>query len=247
MRISNRVSHEMLFEDGIPTIFEESGKKGIKMGNGERIVPSIYDSIKELDMPTFQYSVELDGKFGVLEIDFNGNVATKLEIEYDLFQYIKYGEYYSVRKNNKYGIWHNDLCLPCEYDEIRVFENNDLLLCKDGKYGMWDWHIYVPCEYDEITFIEYEKKQILGELEWDYHDNYLLLRKGNKYGLWSIDTKLLPTIYDEIAPPIDGWGIRVKKDGVWGYLNKNNDFTTDISEVPLKWENLDDIDGGINI
>lgn len=215
MRISNRVSREMLFEDGIPTIFEESGKKGIKMGNGERIVPSIYDTIKELDMPTFQYSVELEGKFGVLEIDFNGNVATKLEIEYDLFQYIKYGEYYSVRKNNKYGIWHNDLCLPCEYDEI--------------------------------TFIEYEKKQILGELEWDYHDNYLLLRKGNKYGLWSIDTKLLPTIYDEIAPPIDDWGIRVKKDGVWGYLNKNNDFTTDISEVPLKWENLDDIDGGINI
>ena len=200
MRISNRVSRSMLFEDGIPTIFEESGKKGIKKGNGERIVPSIYDSIKELDMPTFQYSVGLDGKFGVLEIDFNGNVTTKLGIEYDLFQYLKYGEFYLVRKNNKYGIWHNDLCLPCEYDEIRVFENNDLLLCKDGKYG-----------------------------------------------LWLNDTKLLPTIYDEIAPPIDDWGIRVKKDGEWGYLDKSNNFTTDISEVPLKWENLDDIDGGINI
>lgn len=200
MRISNRVSRYMLFEDGIPTIFEEDGKKGIKMGNGERIVPSIYDSIKELDMPTVQYSIEMGGKYGVLEIDFNGNVRTKLEIEYDLFQYLKYGEYYLVRKNSKYGVWHNDLCLPCEYDEIRLFENNDFLLYKDGKYG-----------------------------------------------LWLNDTKLLPTIYDEIAPPIDDWGIRVKKDGVWGYLNKNNDFTTDISEVPLKWENLDDIDGGINI
>lgn len=199
MRISNRVSRYMLFEDGIPTIFEEDGKKGIKMGNGERIVPSIYDSIKELDMPTVQYSIEMGGKYGVLEIDFNGNVRTKLEIEYDLFQRLKYGEYYLVRKNNKYGIWHNELCLPCEYDEIRLFENNDFLLYKDGKYG-----------------------------------------------LWLNDIKLLPTIYDEIAPPIDDWGIRVKKDGEWGYLDKNNNFTTDISEVPLKWENLDDVGGGIS-
>lgn len=199
MKVSNRFSRYMLFEDGIPTIFEEDGKKGIKMGNGERIVPSIYTSIKELDMPTIQYSVEMDGKFGVLEIDFNGNVTTKLEIEYDLFQYLKYGEYYLVRKNNKYGIWHNGLCLSCEYDEIKVFENNDFLLYKDGKYG-----------------------------------------------LWLNDMMLLPTIYDEIAPPIDDWGIRVKKDGEWGYLDKNNNFTTDISEVPLKWENLDDVGGGIS-
>lgn len=199
MKVSNRFSRYMLFEDGIPTIFEEDGKKGIKMGNGERIVPSIYTSIKELDMPTIQYSVEMDGKFGVLEIDFNGNVTTKLEIEYDLFQYLKYGEYYLVRKNNKYGIWHNGLCLSCEYDEIKIFENNDFLLYKDGKYG-----------------------------------------------LWLNDMMLLPTIYDEIAPPIDDWGIRVKKDGEWGYLDKNNNFTTDISEVPLKWENLDDVGGGIS-
>lgn len=101
MKISNRVSRSMLFGDGLPAIFEEDGKKGMKMGNGERVVPSIYDSIKELDMPTVQYSVELDGKYGVLEIDFNGRITTKLDIEYDLFQYLKYGGYYSVRKNNK--------------------------------------------------------------------------------------------------------------------------------------------------
>ena len=137
MRISNRFSRSMLFEDGIPTIFEENGKKGIKMGNGERIVPSIYDSIKELDMPTFQYSVELDGKFGVLEVNENGEVTTKLEMEYDLFQYLKHEEYYLVRKNDKYGVWHNVLCLPCEYDELKLLENNNLLLCKDGKNAMW--------------------------------------------------------------------------------------------------------------
>lgn len=137
MRISNRFSRSMLFEDGIPTIFEENGKKGIKMGNGERIVSSIYDSIKELDMPSFQYSVELDGKFGVLEVNENGEVTTKLEIEYDLFQYLKHEEYYLVRKNDKYGVWHNVLCLPCEYDEIKLLENNNLLLCKDGKNAMW--------------------------------------------------------------------------------------------------------------
>ena len=53
------------------------------MGNGERIVPSIYDSIKELDMPTFQYSVELDGKFGVLEVNENGEVTADVHYYQD--------------------------------------------------------------------------------------------------------------------------------------------------------------------
>ena len=42
--------------------------------------------------------------------------------------------YYLVRKNDKYGVWHNVLCIPCEYNEIKLLENNDLLTCKDGKY-----------------------------------------------------------------------------------------------------------------
>ena len=209
MKVSNRISRYMLFEDEIPTIFEENGKKGIKMGNGERIVPSIYDSIKELNMPTLQYSVELEGKFGVLEIDFNGNITTKLGIDYDLFQYLKYGEYYLVRKNSKYGIWHNDLCLPCEYDEI--------------------------------NYIEYELKKKFCELEYTSCENYMLLRQGDKYGLWSKETQLLPTIYDEIVPPTDEWGIKVKKGGVWGYFDKGLNFTTDLSKVPLEWENLNNV------
>ena len=85
-------------------------------------------------MSTVQYMVELDGKYGVLEVNYNGEVTTKLEIEYDLFKYLKYGEHYLVRKNNKYGIWHNRLYLPCEYDEIRLLANNSIQICKDDKW-----------------------------------------------------------------------------------------------------------------
>lgn len=202
---------DFLFDDRVPILIEENGRKGLKMSDGEIVIPTIYDTIEQLrsfSTSSYLYKVAKDGKYGMIDVEYD-KVVTRLEVEYDSFQW-----------------------LP----------NDDLLLCKDGKYGVWDWHIYVPCEYDEITFVEYEKKQSIGE---NYHDNYLLLRKGNKYGLWSIDTKLLPTIYDEIAPPIDDWGIRVKKDGKWGYLDKNDNFTTDLSEVPLKWENLDDVGGGI--
>lgn len=56
------------------------------------------------------------------------------------------------------------------------------------------------------------------------------------------------SLFDDRVPILfeeDDWGIRVKKDGKWGYLDKNNNFTTDLSEVPLKWERLDDVGGGI--
>ena len=214
-KLSPSSTRDFLFDDRVPILIEENGRKGLKMSDGEIVIPPIYDTIEQLRSFTtssYLYKVVKDGKYGMIDVEHD-KVVTRLDVEYSSFQ-----------------------CLP----------NDDLLLCKNGKYGVWDWHIYVPCEYDEITFVEYEKKQNIGELEWDYHDNYLLLRKGDKYGLWSIDTKLLPPIYDEIAPPIDDWGIRVKKDGEWGYLYKNNNFTTDISEVPLKWENLNDVGGGIS-
>lgn len=214
-KLSPSSTRDFLFDDRVPILIEENGRKGLKMSDGKIVIPPIYDTIEQMRSFTtssYLYKVVKDGKYGMIDVEHD-KVVTRLDVEYSSFQ-----------------------CLP----------NDDLLLCKNGKYGVWDWHIYIPCEYDEITFIEYEKKQKIGELEWDYQDNYLLLRRGNKYGLWSNETKLLPTIYDEIAPPIDDWGIRVKKDGEWGYLNKNNDFTTDISEVPLKWENLDDVGSGIS-
>lgn len=136
MKVSNRFSRSFLFDEGygLPSIFEENGKMGVKMGDGSRAIPPIYNSIKELDMPTVQYVVELDGKYGVLEVKDTGEVTTKLEIEYDLFRLLKYGEHYLVKKNNKYGIWHNHLYLPCEYDEIRVIGNSPIQICKDGKW-----------------------------------------------------------------------------------------------------------------
>lgn len=213
-RLSPSSTRDFLFDDRVPILIEENGRKGLKMSDGEIVISPIYDTIEQLrpfTTSSYLYKVVKDGKCGMIDVKHD-KVVTRLDIEYSSFQW-----------------------LP----------NDDLLLCKNGKYGVWDWHIYVPCEYDEIIFVEYEKKQMLEELEWNYHDNYLLLRKGNKYGLWSIDTRLLPAIYDEIAPPIDDWGIRVNMDGKWGYLDKNHNFTTDISEVPLKWDNLDDVSGGI--
>ena len=77
MRVSNRFSRSFPFENGLPTTFEENGKMGVKMSDGAKVIPPIYNLIKELDMLTVQYVVELNGKFGVLEVNENGNVTTK--------------------------------------------------------------------------------------------------------------------------------------------------------------------------
>ena len=71
---------------------------------------------------------------------------------------------------------------------------------------------------------------------------YLLYQKGDKYGVVFIPRFFRTDAeFEEILPPMDEYGIRVKKDGVWGHLNKQRQFTPDLSQVPMEWEQLSDV------
>lgn len=75
------------------------------------------------------------------------------------------------------------------------------------------------------------------ETEYDdiieqYENRYAILKKDNKCGLWSYDCFIPPVYEDVFIPEVLGW-IMVKKDGEWGYIDENNDYTNDMDKAFL--------------
>ena len=148
----------------------------------------------------------------------------------ELWRNSPYGVYI-YKKRNKYGIVAydgTDICPPV-YDEVREVDGLwwGLLVRTDNRWDYIDWSAErYPLEpkYDEIRV----------------NDNGLLLKKEDKVGYYFCkyvyDHPSVPAVYEGIyVPEVAGW-IRVCKDGVWGYLDKDNRFTTEPSEAFAYYE-----------
>ena len=60
----------------------------------------------------------------------------------------------------------------------------------------------------------------------------MLIKKGDKLGVF-IDGHIVPPLYDGVfVPEVFGW-IRVCKNGEWGYLDVDNEFTADVDMAYL--------------
>lgn len=137
--------------------------------------------------------------------------------------------YYKVKSGNKYGVVTPDknggkLVVPLIYDEIKRLQNCEGIVL--GRINQkWSISFFnegrdnsVELEYDEI--IEKER----------HYNIELRTRRGNKWGVYMNDF-IIPPIYDDVfVPEIFGW-VRVCKDGEWGYIDVNNEFTLDVSEA----------------
>ena len=170
------------------------------------------------------YKNELTNKVGLrLYITMMDLIPPK----YDELYYIL-GNVFVYRLNDKYGFVQSDgkgteLCPPI-YDEIKKTECSDFVaLVRIGeKWGVVNFYDEIPTnpEYDEI---------IEGEHDWCLK---LLLKKGDKVGV-QMNEIFIPPVYDGFfVPEIFGW-IRVCKDGEWGYLDVNNEFTPNVSKAYL--------------
>lgn len=172
------------------------------------------------------YKDRLSGKVGLrLYITATDLIPAR----YDGLQYIA-DDGFVYQLNGKYGCVLADgkgteLCPPV-YDEIKKAECGEhVVFVRIGeKWGVVDFHkkdIPAALEYDEI---------IEDGHGWD--DFKLLLKKGSKLGLHMKDI-FIPPLYDGLyVPEISGW-IRVCKDGEWGYLDVDNEFTPDESRAYL--------------
>ena len=195
-----------------------NGKQGIESKGGLIVYHPVFDSIVRFDVDIdevyedYVYRLERNGKYGLVQLRNFIGVETK--------------EY-----------------LPIEYDELKQITYNRALFViarKGNKYGLYSrvFNWILPLEYDNMSVVFYKDdwSKYVGGRE------YLLYQKGDKYGVVFIPRFFRTDAeFEEILPPMDEYGIRVKKDGVWGHLNKQRQFTPDLSQVPMEWEQLSDV------
>lgn len=197
-----------------------NGKLGIESKGGLILYHPIFDSIVRFDVydsdicEKYVYRLERNGKYGLIELKYFLEIEVKelLSIEYDELKQITY-----------------------DYPLFIIAKN-------DKKYGLYsqvsEW--ILPLEHDNMTVVSYKDdwSEFIGRRE------YLLFQKDGKYGMAFTPyffTRKTCAEFEEILPPIDEFGVRVKKDGVWGYLDKDREFTPNLTEVPQKWETLCDV------
>ena len=195
-----------------------NGKQGIETKGGLILYHPIFDSIVRFDVDgneeyeDYVYRLERNGKYGLIELENSFDVKVK--------------EYLSI-----------------EYDELKQITYNGglfVLVKKNNKYGLYsrtfEW--ILPLECDNMTVVSYKDdwSEFIGRRE------YLLYQKKDKYGVVFIPHfSKTDAEFEEILPPVDEYGIRVKKNGIWGHLNKQRQFTPDLSQVPMEWEKLSDV------
>jgi hypothetical protein len=62
----------------------------------------------------------------------------------------------------------------------------------------------------------------------------MLIKKGDKLGVF-LEGHIVPPLYDGVfVPEIFGW-VRVCRNGEWGYIDINGDYTADANEAYLSY------------
>lgn len=211
---SNRCANLKLYKEGTPDY--------------ESLWGDIWCEAEEYQpMEDFIHIVQENGKEGVRNDFFNHWIVPPM---YDkIVGATNASLNYIVMNNGKYGIIQSDgkgtLVCPCIYDNIEPLSNfGDLVkITAKGKYGiikLYDGDLakeQVEPIYDDIQ---------------ETDGGYLILKKDGKYGLFKYGY-VLPTEYERIfIPTVMGW-IKVMKDGVWGYIDTNNEFTEDMNKAYL--------------
>lgn len=135
---------------------------------------------------------------------------------------------YIIMNDGKYGIVQCDskgtLVCPCIYDNIEPLDNfGDLVkITMNGKYGI----IELYCGFARVRV-----EPIYDDIQ-ETDGGYVILKKDGKCGLFKYGY-ILPTEYERIfIPTVMGW-IKVMKNGVWGYVDTNNEFTEDMNKAFL--------------
>lgn len=186
--------------------YEENGKVGLKNIFGKIIVPAIFDDVLNRQ----------DASSGYLYL-----VAV-----------VEVNEKYSLALRDGSG---RALC-PFIYDDIEELDLEHYCVNKDGKYGIINskgQNIF-PCVFDNAyTDIAHLPPDVSVVLEKNGKFGFVL--RYTKFGYFGnpiIINKYTDPIYESwLGQEFDGGigsfkgDLRVKKDGSWGYLDENAEFT----------------------
>ena len=214
---------------------KESGVwKLINTEDGQVVIDGGYDDIKEAK--TDSIIIVKDGKYGII----NANKEEKIAPTYEELKYA-FSIYYIAKKDGKYGVINseNQEVVPFEYINMTYVENGGFIQAdkSDTETIVLDSNLaqkivgiiseiniekgyikaYTNNEYKYYNF-KFEEKNASELLKTN---SLFLSKKDGKYGYVDKSGKVVVDYIYEDATEQNSCGFAaVKKDGVWGSINK---------------------------
>ncbi|SMC37714.1 tetratricopeptide repeat protein [Chryseobacterium sp. YR221] len=149
---------ELAYKKVASSVFEESGKFGLKDAKGAILAPAIYDEIFEADYNYGISVIQKGERFGYLQSDGKELVPPIYEDAFDVFDFAQepLGE---VKVNGKSGIlkiYSKTWLVPADYGTIEKLTYGFLGVEKDGKFGVYDDESRLLLPVDSETPYEYD-------------------------------------------------------------------------------------------
>ena len=222
---------ELLSRELLEELSNRCARLGLHKINSDEYLSLYCELCSEVEsiqsMNDFIHKVYKNGKEGVKNDFLNYFIVPPVFDK--LLTTVNNGYNYIVVDDSKYGIVQSNsngfLVTPCFYDKIEPLDGfEDIVKIElNGKFG-------AVCLYGgdfARTIIE----PIYDLIECT-NSGFILLKKNGKYGLYKYGY-ILPTEYERIfVPSVFGW-VKVLKNGVWGYIDVNKNFTNDINKAYL--------------
>ena len=130
--------------------YEEQGKYGVKLNDGQILEPAIYDEVR-LEGCNEIVLARIGDEWIIL---YEFRCKVDFHISCEEICACKCVSEYLVRVNGLLGLYSTekyDWLLQPEYDEI-IRYGHEAVLKKGGKFGLWGAGFYVPARYDGLRF-----------------------------------------------------------------------------------------------
>lgn len=193
---------------------------------GNSRIPFNYNEIHPFDGKSVAIA-NINDKYGL--IDFEDKVVYPFENN-DIITN-RFFDFFIVNKSGKFGMVNEKgkVILPFIYQSIEpcFYDDNErFIVKKDNFYGIIDVEekIIIPIEYDEISnWVEYGP------------DEHYITKNGKKGLISREGVIVIPLIYEEILVN-NAKLIKVKKNGLFGTVNWNNEIIHNIEYEQILWE-----------
>ena len=222
-------------------IINDEDKQGVALSNNTIELECLYEEIKPMSINNI-YIVKEDGNWKIIDADKTVNITEGFN---DVTQIA--GENFVILENNKYGVINQkgEKLIPAEYDRLLYAYGDVFVAQKDNKYGVINLQneTKIEFEYDELIYrtdsdlfvgtIGEEDPQILDKefnqkltgiiSKVDSQRGYIKIRTNGEYKYYNF--KFEEKQNTEIFP--DNTLFLSKKDGKYGYINKQGEVVVD--------------------
>lgn len=192
-------------------VFYAGYNKGYGIANaiGEILLPAKYNEITHIGGDVFLLNYKKEQKDGDLLVKYNVKLNSFIvkddEKEIAIPKSVDWcGDFEEgkalIATNYKYGILdvNSNICVPCNYDEIRLGHGNVVVVKEQDKYKLLDWvNGEIKAVFDEIKHLR---------------DSYFVFKEKWNYGVIDNDgIKIIPAHYQRDIELLEDGNFRISK------------------------------------